>query len=102
MKRIKNIEQLRAEKRKLQQRQALLELKIQDNWNDVKDTLRPANLVRETFSKVLLSKPVAMIAGNGLLKGALAFGVSLLASKIAEKGAGKLGKLLRNRSLLPK
>lgn len=102
MKKIKNIAQLKAEKQQLQQRRELLELKIRDNWNGVKESLKPGNIAKETFGKVLSSRPLAMIASSGLLKEALAFGVSLLAEKALEKGAGKLGKLLKNRSLLSK
>ncbi len=94
MKKIKSIKQLRAEKQRLKEHQELLELKIRNNWTDLKESVSIGNIAKETFSKVIASRPVTMLAGSGLLKGALALGISLLATKVVDKGGQKLlGKL---------
>jgi hypothetical protein len=62
----------------------------------LKQSLSPANLAKETFNKVLSLRPATMLAGSGLLKGALVFGATVLAKRLADKGGQKLlGKLLK-------
>ena len=96
MKKIKSIKQLKAERQRIKEHQELLELKIRHNWNDLKASVKPGNIAKETFNTILSSKPVAMLAGSGVLKGALALGISLLAKKIIAKGGQKLaGKLFK-------
>lgn len=98
MKKIKSIKQLKAEKQRLKEHQELLELKIRSNWSDLRESVRPGNIAKETFNRVASSVPVTMPGGSGLLKVALAFGISLLAKKIVDKGGQKLAaKLFRRR-----
>jgi hypothetical protein len=54
MRKIKNIQQLNAEKKRLKQRQAELEKAIQYDWRDVKESITPQSigekLVEEVFN----------------------------------------------------
>lgn len=101
MKKIKSIKQLKAEKRSIIQRKQELENKMRKDWKELKDSLKPANFAREAFNNVFRSKTQAQINGQNILKNALVFGVSLLASRLAVKAGVKVGKMLsRKRSLL--
>lgn len=50
MKKIKNIQELQAEKKKLEERQAELEKAIKYDWRDVKESLKPGNIAGQFFS----------------------------------------------------
>lgn len=56
MKKIKNIGQLKAEQQILREQQLELEDLIDDDWYEIKDSLRPKNITRQVFSAVF-SKP---------------------------------------------
>ena len=56
MKKIKNIGQLKAEQQRLKEQQLELEELIDDDWYEIKDSLRPKNITRQVFSAVF-SKP---------------------------------------------
>ena len=50
MKKIKNIGQLKAEQQRLKEQQLELEDLIDDDWYEIKDSLRPKNITRQVFS----------------------------------------------------
>ena len=52
MKKIKNIQQLNAEKKQLAQRKVELEKAIKYDWRDVKESLKPGNVAVQVFSKL--------------------------------------------------
>ncbi len=47
MKKIKNIKHLYAEKKRIQEHEAYLENKIQSNWAELKQTLKPAAIAKD-------------------------------------------------------
>ena len=89
MKKIKNIDQLRAEKKSLAQKQEVLEKKIAGQWKALKEnTLHPRN---------------AMKNGNGngeateeVLTGVLSFAGGILAKKVAHKISNYFSKESKN------
>lgn len=56
MKQIKNIRQLKAEKKRLAQRLAELEKAIKYDWRDVKESIKPKSIGDEIWSSVFGQK----------------------------------------------
>lgn len=84
------------------QRKQDLENKIRGDWNELKGSLRPTNLARETFNKVFRAKTEGLMNEDSILKNALVFGASLLASKLAVQAGVKVSKIFRRKkSLMP-
>ena len=96
MKKIKSIKQLKAEKKRIRQQQVDLEDKIGKNWKELKEGLKPVNIVKETFSNILKGKTEENLYGNGFIKSAFTYGITLLAKKFVDKTGSKLGKLFKN------
>lgn len=93
MKKITSIKQLRSEKKRLRQKQEELADKIQRNWKELKEALKPANIARDTFSSIIKKKTEQNLSGDTVFKSTLNYGISLLAKKFTEKAGEKLGKL---------
>jgi cell division septum initiation protein DivIVA len=94
MKKIKSIKQLQAEKKRIKQQLEQLEKQAQTNWNDLKESLRPANLAADTLNKIIKNKTAENLNDNSILKNSFTYGVTLLAQKFADKVGDKLSKLL--------
>lgn len=97
MKKIKSIQQLQAEKRRINEHLDYLEDKMNNHWDELKYSLRPASLVKSTFSSILKNKNETNISGEGLLKGTIAFGVSLLVTRLAKKAGEKFRNLFTGK-----
>ena len=91
MKKIKNIRQLRKEKKLLQQREKELLWQINSGWRHLKEDLHPQNILREQVIKCKEENSGAS-KGESILKSTLSFAVSLLAKKLAKKTEEKLEK----------
>lgn len=90
MKKIKNIQQLKAAKKKLAQRREELEKAIRYDWRDVKESLYPANM-----GKTILSS----ISGNNKEQDATGFFASLLgelAAGITKKTVSSAGEKIKH------
>ena len=97
MKTIKSIKQLRAEKKRVKKHQQELEIKLQHNWNELKESLKPSGVAAATFDLVLKNNTAKKSAGNNLLKTVFNFGAGLLASKLADKASEKIGHILHKK-----
>ena len=84
MKKIKNIKQLRKEKKLLQQREKELMWQIKSGWQHLQLDLHPQNIIKEHGRKC---------GEENILKSTLSFGASLLAKNLAKKAEEKLEKL---------
>lgn len=98
MKKIKSIQQLRAEKKRLKQEVEERENTIRVNWLQLKETLKPANMAKGALSKVLNDKTADNMNGESVLKNTFTYGVSLLAKKIADKAGEKFDKLFKKKN----
>ena len=85
MKKIKGIKQLEAAKKNLKQQQYMLEVRVKENWRELKEGLKPVNMVKDTFNTVLKNKAEANLGGGGIFKNAVLYGVSLLAKKVFDR-----------------
>jgi hypothetical protein len=94
MKKIKGIKQLQSEKERIIHHQEELEKKIKRNWQELKESLKPINVVKDTFSNVIRNKTVEKLNDESVLKSSFTYGIALLAKKIADKAGEKLGSVL--------
>jgi len=83
MKKIKNIGQLKAEQQRLKEQQLELEYLIDEDWYEIKDSLRPKNITRQVLSAVF-TKPEPG-EGSTLLKYLASFAAAGLAGKLLNK-----------------
>ncbi len=95
MKTIKNKKQLQAEKKRIAQQVEELEKKICSNWNELKESLQPANVAKEALSTVMQNNTADNINGESVLKSTFTYGVSLLAKKMADKAGEKFSKFFK-------
>jgi len=97
MKKIKSIQQLQAEKKRIRQRQKECENKIRDNWAGLKASLKPAAIAGDVLSTVLKNRAAANLAGDSILQNTVTYGVTLLVQKLAEKAEEKFGGFFRKK-----
>jgi hypothetical protein len=95
MKKIRSIKQLKAEKKRIIQRQAELENKIGSNWKELKENLRPVNIVKDVFGKIMKNKSEDNLYSDGFIKNTLTYVLTLLAKKIMDKTGSKLGNIFK-------
>ena len=95
MKKIRSKKQLQAEKKRMKIRQEELEKKIRSKWNDLKESLRPMNMAKDTFSKVMENKAEENLRDESVLKSTIRYGVSLLAKKLTDKAGEKFDWMFR-------
>ncbi len=96
MKKIKSIKQLKYQKNQIKQRQAELEDKIRSNWKDLKENLRPVNIAKDALSSIMKRKTADYLYGDGFVRNAITYGVTVLANKFLNKAGGRLGKVFNN------
>ena len=95
MKKIKSKKQLKSEKKRIKMRQEELEKKIRIKWNELKESLRPGNLAKETFSRAIQNRMEKEEEEESVLKSTFRYGVSLLAKKFTDKAGEKFDWLFR-------
>jgi hypothetical protein len=93
MKKIKSIQQLRAEKKRIKQEQLEIENKMGEHWTELKETVKPANIAREAIGSIFRKKTAENQPESKLLNTAINIGVGLLAGNLTEKALQKLGKI---------
>lgn len=93
MKKIRSIKQLKAEKKRVKQRQVELEDKIRSNWKELKENLKPVNIVKETMGRVMKVRTEDNLYGNGFVRNAITYGVTVLANKFLNKAGSRLAKV---------
>lgn len=90
MKKIKNIKQLQAEKKRIRQHREELEQKVHDNWTALKECLRPANIAKDAIDSIFKHASEKQMGEGHILKSSFTYGVGLLAKKFASKAGEKL------------
>lgn len=93
MNKINSTKQLKAEKKRLKQRQGELEKVIRCDWQDVKETMKPRNLAGQAFSGIFEEKDTERKAGKNLVSEVAAE----LAAKMIEKAGDRIGKWIRKK-----
>jgi len=95
MKKIKSIKQLKAEKKRIKHRQAELEDKIRSNWKELKENLKPVNIVKDTLSSVMKGRAENNIYGDGFVRNAITYGITVLANKFLNNAGTRVGKVFK-------
>lgn len=88
MKKIKSIQQLQSEKKRLRLQQQYLEQKMQQNWQDLRSELHPSTLAGSAITQFISHKTAQNLSNhNSILKSTVAYGISLLAKKLVNKAS---------------
>ena len=86
MKKINHIKDLQVMKMELRIKQLEQERKIRNNWNELKEDLKPRNFIRNT----LVDNAFTKSSKRDLFATALGYGAGLLRRKFTEAAAQKL------------
>lgn len=93
---INSITTLKEEKHRIRQRRRELEEQIGDNWHDLKEGLRPVNIIRDTISSILNHKAEETRNTNdSVLKSTLSFIAAELADKVSDKATELFNRLFK-------
>jgi hypothetical protein len=95
MKKINSKKQLRAEKKRIRIRRQELEKKIRNQWNELKESLRPVNVAKETFREVLQNKTGKNLEDESIIKSTIKYGISLLTKRFTDKAGEKFEWLFK-------
>ncbi len=93
MKRIKNIQQLQAEKKRIKQQQLQIEEKLGLSWKDLKESAKPGNIARDAIGSIFRKKTSEGKPENKLLDTALNVGFAFLTGKLTEKVVQKIRRV---------
>ena len=96
MKKIKSIKQLKAEKLRIEKQQQELQGKMRSNWNDLKESLKPSSIANGALNEFLQNQAIKNLSGGSVFKNTLAYGISMMAKRIADKTGQKLSSLFRS------
>lgn len=88
MRTINTIEELKAERQRLYMRKALLETEIKNDFNEIKEDLKPLQLLTKGAGKLLSSKD------NTIAGSSAGFLTELIVKKVILKNSGFLMKLI--------
>ena len=86
MKKIKHIKDLQVMKMELRIKQLEQERKIRNNWNELKEGLKPRNFIKDT----LADNSFTTSSKESLFTSALGFGAGLLSKKFTEIAGQKI------------
>jgi hypothetical protein len=95
MEKIRNMQQLQSKKKEIEMQQKALLEKIHNNWVQLKETAKPANIARETLVNILQHQPAQQHYGEHALKHSFTYGVGLLAEKLADKAFEKVKSIFK-------
>ena len=90
MKKINHIKDLQVMKMELRIKQLEQERKIRNNWNELKEDLKPRNFIRNT----LVDNAFTKSSKADLFATALGYGTGLLSRKFKEKAGQKIEGLI--------
>lgn len=97
MKKINSIKQLQIEKNRIIQRQEELENKIRGNWKELKESLKPARIIKNSFIEAIIDRKEKELNGESALKKSFIYGTSMLAKKFTNKVVQKAGQFFKKR-----
>lgn len=95
MEKIKNMQQLKYKKKEIELQQKLLLEKINNKWLELKDNVKPLNIVKNSLSNILHHQPVEQPYGEQAIKRSFTYGVALLAENLADKAFEKIKAIFK-------
>jgi hypothetical protein len=90
MEKIKNMQQLQLKKKEIDMQQKALLEKIRNNWEQLKENVKPANIAKESLINILQHKSSEQPYGEQAIKHSFTYGVALLAERLADKAFEKV------------
>lgn len=93
MKKISNIQQLKAQQEWLKQRQAELEEKMQADWEELKLSLKPVNLAKQACNHRIEQRLQQQLKDDNIWKNTLTYSAALLGKRIADRAKEKWDKI---------
>ena len=93
MKKIRNIKQLRAEKKRLREQRKELEKSIKTDWRELKESFRPGNFAEEVLSGLFRKKEKC--SQNGFIVDSISGFAGRYARKMFEKAGDKITEWFR-------
>ena len=95
MKKFSSIKELQPEKKRILQHQRELENKMRGNWSELKESVKPVNIAKDAFRRVVRNKTRESLSGSNIIKGVLSIGAALLVKRVVNKAGKRLGRLFR-------
>lgn len=95
MKKIKSIRQLRAQKEHVSLRLDYLEHTMQQQWKELKQELKPSNIIKDSVASILKKKAEPDFQNDSFLKSTFTYGASLLAGKLADRAREKFSNVFK-------
>lgn len=97
MKKIKSIQQLQAEKKRIKQRKLDSETKMHDSWAGLKASLQPAAITGDALGNLLKKGAASNLAADGIFRNTLTYAITLMAQKLSEKAEEKLAGFFKKQ-----
>lgn len=95
---INSIAELKEEKHRIRQRRRELEGEISNNWHNLKDGLRPVNIIKDTINSIFNHKAEETRNNNdSVLKSALSFIATELAAKVSDKATDLFNSIFKKK-----
>lgn len=79
------MQQLHSQKKEIEMQQKVLLEKIHNNWMQLKENLKPVNIVKESLGGILHHQPAEQTYREHPLKSSFTYAVVLLAENLADK-----------------
>lgn len=93
--RIKSIKQLKSEKKRIKEHREQLGNKIHSEWKEMKEGLKPFNLVKDIFSHSTSRKNSASLNTETALKSTFTYAAIFMATGFTYQAIGKLKRFFR-------
>jgi len=86
MKKTNSISEIYERRKLIREQQALLEAEIKNSWDELKESIKPQNIMLDTLTSLIVQKTDSVLPNGGLFKNLIVYGLSVVAKKISEKG----------------
>ncbi len=97
MKKIKRIQDLKNEKKRIAQSQVDLLNKIKNNWHELKLNMYPRNMTNNMIEKMANNRTDTGIYNESILKKSLTYALLLFAEKFAGKLNDKVQSIIKKQ-----
>ena len=98
MKKIKNAYQLQLEREAIQAEKNRIEENIQTEWQQLKNSMNPTEIVKQSFDGPLAHKTQELIQDDSIIKSVLTYGLALVGKNIADKLVDKIKSKVHSKN----
>jgi len=90
MKKINCIQDLHTQRKLIRENQLLLQEGIKYNWQELKESIKPQNMILDTLNSLIVRKTDQVLPKESFFKNLIVYGLSIVAKKISEKAGDKI------------